>query len=102
MLLKVSDGVGGWHIVDRVDKTHLLSTSYSVKSPSELTQVAEEGTINLVARECFQGEIVLVGVIEFERLGVTKKMFFTNVVYVCNDQGDTLDRLNVDRNGKKR
>lgn len=101
MLLKVSDGEGGWVLFDHVDKAHLVSKSHAVRTPAELSAFGDEDTLTLIAKDCFRGEIVNVGIIEFERKGITRKAFFTNVVFICNDSGDTLDRLNAERQKRR-
>ena len=104
MLLKVADGVGGWVIFDQVDKVHLIATSYTVKTSAELNKIAVgENQLNLVSKECFaKGEAFDVGVVEFERRGTTQRAFFVVVAYVCNDKGDTLDRLVATGSQKRR
>lgn len=96
MLLKVSDGDGGWVLFDKVEQAHLVSKGYTVRSVDELKAIGDEHTLNLISKECFRkGEEVNVGVIEFVRNGNSRKAIFTNIVYVCNDNGDTLDRHNA-------
>lgn len=107
MLLKVSDGDGGWVLFDKVEQAHLVSKGYAVKSIDELKALGDENVLNLISKECFlKGEKVVVGVIEFVRNGNSRKALFTNIVYVCNDNGDTLDRHNAsyrsDKGGTKK
>lgn len=103
MLLKVSDGNGGWVLIDNVDQAHLLPKNYSVINQTELVTLEGIDALNLISKECFiVKDHVLVGVIEFIRNGATRRILFTNVVYVCNDRGDTLDRLTVELNRPKK
>lgn len=103
MLLKVSDGDGGWILFDKVDKVHTLGRDHIVNNIDELNALGGQGTLNLVSKECFQNnkEGVTVGIIEFEKENVVRTALFTNVVFVCNDAGDTLDRLSPRRKGGK-
>lgn len=100
MLLKISDGNDGWVLFDKVQRVHLVaSKGTSVATPAELAKLGGSDALTLVSRDCFKKGQVLIGTFEFEREGITRKALFTNVVYVCNDKGDTLDRLSV-KNGK--
>jgi len=104
MLLKVSDGDGGWTLFDAVDKVHLLARVATVSNADELNSLkGDDDTIVLVTREALRkAGTVNVGTIVFERQGTTRKALFTNIAYVCNDRGDTLDRLSVDRRVEKK
>jgi hypothetical protein len=102
MLLKVSDGDGGWVLLDNVDHAHLTAKSYTVKNPNELEAIGGPNALNLISKDALAKSTgITVGVIEFIRNGTSRKALFTNIVYVCNDKGDTLDKLHVDRQGGK-
>jgi hypothetical protein len=101
MLLKVSDGDGGWVLLDNVDHAHLTAKVHAVNHSNELEVIGGAGALNLISKEALaKGTSINVGVIEFVRNGTTRKALFTNIVYVCNDKGDTLDKLHVDRQGR--
>lgn len=102
MLLKVSDGVGGWVLIDNVDQAHLLPANHSVKNATELTTLGGLEALILISKDCFKGDPVAVGIIEFTRNTSVRRLIFTNIVYVCNDKGDTLDRLSVERKNERR
>lgn len=102
MLLKVSDGVGGWILFDKVDQVYALGKDHHVKTIDELNALGGPQTLNLVAKECLQAkEGVIVGIIEFEKEKSIRTALFTHVVFVCNDAGDTLDRISPRRTGGK-
>lgn len=102
MLLKVSDGVGGWVLIDNVDQAHLLPINHTVKTPAELVPIVGEEALILISKDCFDSKPVSVGVIEFTRSNSVRKLAFTDTVYVCNDRGDTLDRLSAERKNERR
>jgi hypothetical protein len=98
MLLKVSDGDGGWVLLDNVEHAHLTAKVHTVKHQNELEAIGGPGALNLISKEALaSGTNITVGVIEFVRNGTSRKALFTNIVYVCNDKGDTLDKLLVNR-----
>lgn len=102
MLLKVSDGDGGWVLLDNVEHAHLSAKVHPVKHPNELEAIGGPGALNLISRDALAKSTgINVGVIEFVRNGTSRKALFTDIVYVCNDKGDTLDKLNVNRSGGK-
>jgi hypothetical protein len=97
MLLKVNDGNGGWHLFDKVDQCHFVA-SHSVGKREDMSRLddPESPAVNLIARECFsKGASVDVGVIEFYRGSLKQRVLFASSAYVCNDRGDTLERINV-------
>lgn len=103
MLLKVSDGDGGWILFDKVDQAHLVSKGCAVNNSNELQKLGGSDALNLVSKECFQhNESIPVGIIEFVRDGISRKALFTGIIYVCNDQGDTLDRHSAENRSAKR
>jgi hypothetical protein len=96
MLLKVYDGDDGWVLFDNVDNVHLTSKTHLVSHAVELNAIGGSGALILVPKDCFKnGKQVPVGVIEFESKDVHRKALFTNIVYVCDDRGNTIDRLSV-------
>lgn len=104
MLLKVSDGDGGWVLIDNVEQPHLLSVRHTVRNPTELDKLGKEGTLNLISKECFAGPDVSVnvGIVEFVRKGESRKLLFTDIVYICTDNGDTIDKMSVFRKTERR
>jgi hypothetical protein len=100
MLLKVFDGEDGWVLFDNVDKVHLIAKTHEVSRATELSELTGGDALILVPKSCFKNnETVTIGIIEFESKEVLRKALFTNVVFVCDDRGNTIDRLNV-RHGK--
>lgn len=102
MLLKVSDGDGGWIIIDNVDQVHLLAKWHTVRNHEELNRLGGEDALNFVPKDCFINGAVNVGLLRFERAGNERKALFLNIVYVCNNDGDTVDRYSVTRRTEKR
>ncbi len=101
MLLKIGDGARGWVLFDYVDRVHLLSEIHSVKNQKELDKVAvPNGAERIVlvplelTRRC-NGESFDVGVIGIIRKGVEQVVLHTDVAYLCDDGGNTLERINV-------
>ncbi len=100
MLLKVFDGENGWVLFDNVDSVHLIAKTHEINRAEELSELAGGDALILVPKGCFQNnEAVTVGIIEFESKEVLRRALFTNVVYVCDDRGNTIDRLNI-KHGK--
>jgi hypothetical protein len=94
MLLKVFDGEDGWVLFDDVDEVHLTAKNHEVSQQNELNMLAGADALVLVPKGCFNGgKKVPIGVIEFERKGTKREVLFTNIVYVCDNRGNTIDRL---------
>jgi hypothetical protein len=103
MLLKVSDGIGGWLLFDNLDQVHLLAERTRVRNLDEL-RALEQGpeTINLISAECFKRGMALdVGMIEFHRNGQARIALFTSVAFICNDSGDTIECVNAGNSGSQ-
>lgn len=100
MLLKVCDGNKGWVLFDNVDNVHLTSQNHEVSQATELAVIGGPDATILVPKDCFaNGNQISVGVIEFTKNALTRKVLFTSVVYVCDDRGNTVDSISV-KNGK--
>lgn len=99
MLLKISDGTGGWVYFDGVDRIHLITTRKLIRSKEELAQPESNNqVVNLIRKESFvNGTPVEVGVVEFFRGDVKMTALFTSVAFICNNGGDTIERINVKR-----
>ncbi len=101
MLLKISDGAHGWVLFDYVDRIHLLSKVYSIENQKELDNVAALNgaeRIVLVPAELIRrrnGQPFNVGLIGLIRKGVEQVVLHTDVAYLCDDSGNTLERINV-------
>lgn len=93
MLLKVSDGNGGWILIDNVDHVHLLSKKYNIVTQSELKGIEGEDTLNFISKECFGKDPINVCMVEYTKNSKVNKALFTNIVYVCDNNGDTLDKF---------
>lgn len=100
MLLKVDDGNNGWVLFDSVDKVHLTAKTHEVSRATELREIGGEEASILIPKDSFRnGSTVQVGVLEFERKETHRKVLFTNIAYVCDDRGNTIDKLSV-KHGK--
>lgn len=93
MLLKVSDGNGGWILIDNVDHVHLISKKYNVTNQSELNSIEGGDTLNFISKECFGKDPLTIGVVEYIKSSKANKALFTNIIYVCDNNGDTLDKF---------
>lgn len=103
MLLKVSDGNGGWVLLDEVEEAHMKNSRFVVSEPEQLMPHVKEDVRSFVAKECFtRGKEITVGVLEYVSRGNKRKALFTGTAYVCNDAGDTLDRFSVERRVEKK
>lgn len=104
MLLKVKDGEGGWHIIDDVDSTHLRGYRANITTGAELRKFQEENDapVNLVVKGLPNGKAIEVGILEITKKGGDViKTVFTGTIFVCNDQGRTVDRLSPGPNWKE-
>jgi len=101
MLLKVYDGEMGWVLFDNVDNVHLTSKFHLVSRATELGEIGGTDALILVPKDCFKnGAKISVGIIEFDSKDKRRiKALFTNIVYVCDDRGNTIDRLSVKGKG---
>ncbi len=101
MLLKISDGVHGWTLFDQVGSVHLNSMRCRVKSSKELEdiEISEDmRRIILISDECFplKNEHSLdIGILEFERGGTKFAALYTNVAYICDNNGTTVEKVSV-------
>jgi hypothetical protein len=80
-----------------VDQCHFVA-SHSVSKREDLSRLdnPDNPAVNLIARECFgKNTPIDVGVIEFYRGQLMQRVLFASSAYVCNDRGDTLERINV-------
>lgn len=96
MLLKVCDGNKGWVLFDNVDNVHLISEIHEVGQATELDTIGGTDALILIPKDCFvNGNRISVGVLEFVKNSLSRKVLFTNVVYVCDDRGNTVDSISV-------
>lgn len=105
MLLKVSDGEGGWIFVDRVENVHVNPKSKSVRSVEEAQKAFNGHTpdINLIAKSCFASGLPIdVGIVTYEIDGQQYAAVYTAAIYICNDKGDTIDKMLVGPMSKRR
>ena len=100
MLLKISDGNGGWHLFDNIDRAYMIATRKTVKSIEELNRLllVDDNLISLVAKEAFSHAPIDVGVIEYvKENGAKGNVMFTKVAYFCNADGHTIEKMQVGR-----
>lgn len=102
MILKVSDGNGGWVWIDRVGEAKIdRDTLRTVKSIEELDRLLDGNGSEaiLIAKSCFDGEKeVTVATLEYIKdrdADRARRAFISSDVYLCNDQGDTLEKQSV-------
>lgn len=105
MLLKVSDGSGGWVLLDQVSQVHILPVRSRVRNRDDLHTLMEsegEPPLCLISAESLKaGTPIEVGRIGFERFGQSRVVLFTSVAFVCNDNGDTIERVNAGNSGSQ-
>jgi len=96
MLLKVDDGDGGWVLFDNVDPVHLKAKTFEVATRTDLSKLGGETATILVPKDAFKNNTsIVVGIIEYEKSGERRKVLFTNVAFVCDDRGNTIDKQSV-------
>ncbi len=101
MLLKISDGVSGWTIFDQVDSVHLSSVRHGVTSKEELEDIEvldDSQKVILLASGCFplkNDHSLDIGILEFERGGTKFAALYTNVAYICDNNGTTVEKVSV-------
>ena len=101
MLIKISDGASGWTLFDQVDSVHLSSTRHGIKDRKELEDIdveKESQKIILISTECFplrNNGSLDIGVLEFERVGKKFAALYTNVAYICDNNGTTVEKVSV-------
>ena len=101
MLLKISDGVSGWTIFDQVDSVHLSSVRHGVRNKEELENIEildNAQRIILIASDCFplkNDHSLDIGILEFERAGTKFTALYTNVAYICDNNGTTVEKVSV-------
>ena len=104
MILKVGDGSGGWILFGPVDKIHIISKPVIIKTREELDALeSPEGfeRIVLVSNErlgSVNGEPFSVGRLSFERENDKLFLLFSDIAYICNDNGDTVEAVSANRN----
>lgn len=107
MLLKISDGASGWTIFDQVDNVHYCQIGCSVKDVEELESIdVQEDSVRLIliSKECFPLENdhrLDVGLLGFERDNRKYSALYTDVAYICDNSGSTVERVKVP-NSKRR
>src|SRR5436190_24065704 len=100
MLIKISDGRGGWVLLDNADQVHFTAERLTVTDRDQLNATIPKGdsVINLVPAETLrEGRQVNIAAIEFYRWGQKMTALFTSVAFICNDKGDTLERVTAER-----
>ena len=101
MLLKISDGVSGWTIFDQVDSVHLNSMRCQVKNNRELEDIEileDLQRIILISNDCFplkNDHSLDIGILEFERGDTKFAALYTNVAYICDNNGTTVEKVSV-------
>lgn len=87
---------------DGVDTVHLTALTHHFNHIQELNEFGGGNAIILVPKDLFKDNgPVTVGIIEFDKRDERRKVLFTNIAYVCDDRGNTIDKLSV-KHGKER
>lgn len=106
MLLKISNGNGGFRVFDKVEEYDYNPRTRTLKKPEDINTIfpASQNIRSLVPLSAFQdSQSVEVGIIEFVKSsGFSLHVIFIGSAYICNDQGDTLDKITVGRHERNR
>ena len=101
MLIKVGDGNGGWFWFDNIGSANIRSEVKFAKSIEEVESLWGDDIpeLNLIAKSCFDGAVeVPIAILAFEKnTGKKRSAFVSSEVYICNDTGDTLEKISVPR-----
>lgn len=103
MILKISDGNGGYHWFDEVFKPHVSLQKNEISKHEDLLELQKKldderrGKVcNLVAMEDVIYNLPLkVAIVEFERENNKYRVIFTDKCYICNNAGDTVESIRV-------
>lgn len=106
MLIRVSNGTGGWRVFDKVEEYEYDPKRYTLKKPEDASQFfsAFPNVRSLVPNSYFENnQPVDVSVIQMQRVGgIVLHVVFIGVIYICNDHGDTLDKIDPTRGNQER
>ncbi len=103
MILKVGDGDGGWILFGPVDKIHILPEPVLIQKREDLDSLeSPEGheRIVLVSNKrlnSVNGKDLSVGLLSFEREDDKMFLLFSEIAYICNDNGDTIEAVSANR-----
>jgi hypothetical protein len=101
MLLKISDGSGGWTLLDNVDRVHISSLHKEIRTADDLSNIKTPGEnerVVLISKDCFplkNGRGIDTGILEVVRGGKLLSVIYTDVTYVCDDRGNTMEKVVV-------
>lgn len=103
MILKISDGAGNWHMLGGIQDIKMLARTCVIKSLDDLKKISTSDTISYISKDCFTVDAQLeVGFLEYYRQDQWNTALFTNVAYVMNDHGDTVEKVAVANIRKRR
>ena len=100
MIVKIDQGSGCWLIYDEVsgiDYTNIPRTATSMDELFEGFNGVNREDIKLCLTRSKNVELdtpCVYNTIAFRSRGEAKTIVFDNIAYICNDRGDTIERLN--------
>ncbi len=100
MILKISDGDHGWIWFDAVSSPHFMLSMTKAMTLDEARDITYDGqpVKNLVAKECFvQQDLVDVGMIKFRSDHRDYVVAFTQTIYICDNNGDTIEKIDLSK-----
>ena len=100
MILKVSNGNGGWHFFDRVERIHTTASPLRLKTADEISAAIKDA-INLVPKESLRAGPVEVWYVDVHRDGSVLRVMFIGGAYLCNDGGNTIERIGSKMEGRR-
>ena len=100
MILKISDGDGGWVWFDAVTAPHFLSSMTKAFEQEEARNIIYDGqpVTNLVLKECFvKQDHVDIGLMKFRSNNRDYVVAFTETIYICDNNGDTIEKIDLSK-----
>ena len=100
MILKIGDGAKGWVWFDEVTSPHFLSSETRTVDRDEARDITYDNqpVKNLISKECFDREdTIVIGLIKFRSNNREYVVVFTGVTYICDNNGDTIEKIDLNK-----
>lgn len=101
MLIKIIDEVGQWTMFDNAERIKFKHEPERIESREDLAYMGNEPNVEVTfilpnsEQSISSSQPLSVGVINFSRLKNAQRVIFRGLAYICNDQGKTVERLEV-------
>ncbi len=100
MILKISDGNKGWTWFDDVTSPYFMLAMTKNLNEIETRDITYNGqdVTNLISKECFfNQDDIDVGLIKFRSNNRDYVVAFTETIYICDNNGDTIEKINLSK-----